>query len=66
MYEIEKRFFNKDESLNIELAMAAGRQARSQHLREGIRIVGDMAVRLIQCIRCAAAQRICRAFDVRS
>ena len=55
MYEPDKRFFNADGSVNTEVAMEAGRKARSQALFEGFGIVGDTAVQLFQSARRATA-----------
>ncbi len=55
MYETDRRFFDADGSVNTEVAMAAGREARSQALFEGFSIVGDTAVRLFQSARRATA-----------
>ena len=35
MYEIDAKFFNKDGSLDVEAACAAGRKARSRIIGEG-------------------------------
>ncbi len=65
MYETDRRFFNADGSVNIEVAMAAGRKARAQDLSEGFSIVGDTAVRLFQSAWRATASFCARISSAR-
>ena len=47
MYELDRKFFHKDGSFNVEAAMAAGHKARARELSEGCGIVRDAAAQLI-------------------
>ena len=66
MYELDTRFSNEDGSVNIEVAMAAGRKACSQDLLEGFSIVGDAAVQLFQSARRATASLYTRISSSRA
>ena len=66
MYELDKRFFDEDGSVNVEAAMAAGRKAHSHHLFEGFGLVGDTAVQLFRCARRAAASLYTRISSSRA
>ena len=47
MYELDRMFFHKDGSFNVEAAMAAGHEARARELSEGCGIARDAVVQLI-------------------
>ncbi len=71
MYELDQKFCNKDGSLNVEVAMRAGREARARHLSEGCGIVRDAATQLIlSAWRSAAGSgpltSLCRMFGERA
>jgi hypothetical protein len=65
MYEPDRRFFNEDGSVNIELATAAGREARSQALFEGFSLAGDTVVCLFRSVRRAIASLYSRTVSSR-
>ena len=71
MYELDRKFFHKDGSFNVEAAMAAGHKARAQGRSEGWGIVRDSVAQLIlslwrAAVSCYARIASCRVFQDRT
>ena len=51
MYQVDRKLLNADGSVNLDAAIEAGRQARSQALKAFIAMTGAGAARLIRIYR---------------